>query len=656
MAERFSLSIVLKAVDQLSAPMKKIVPVVKQLGVDAAALSVPLRAVNAAFSGVKRGLVAMRPALLAVVHPIRALRWEYARLGLTMKDVGKKLKDLGRDIGRVGRELTTKLTLPIAAMATGSVWAAAKFETAFLEVKETVKGTTEELETLKVGLRDLATKMPVNVEALAAIAKAGGQIGITAKNILPFTKTMAEIGIATEWVGEEAVTAMTKYMNATELPIASLENLGSALTVMKDEFKAAPADVMDMSMRLAGLGKVVGLTEAQIVGMSAALISVGVEGGPGGMALRQMIIKINDAMRGGSKEAIKHAGYMARIAKVPLPQYKKMWKEDTVGALMKFIDGLGRLTKEGKNTLGVLDAIGLDGPRIIETLTKAAGSSEKVKAGVKDANDAWGENNALTKDVEEKQKLLENRWETFKNKLKDLAITIGDILTPTVKDLLAKLGEWADWFGKLDPATQKLTLVIAGIAAAIGPLAIGIGGLISILANLILIGVFFQTAWWPIILTVGLVALAIVGLGIAAYQIYKHWEPITAFFRDTWKSIKATFYDGLIYVLELMDKFIPKGVLKFLGIDLSGIEDSIAKLQYLSSELRSPALPATYSTPGFKWTSAKAGWSAGTIDRSRADVNIKVSSEKGTSAVLDAVTSIGATKVNVFNQAYVGGR
>lgn len=55
-------------------------------------------------------------------------------------------------------------------------------------------------------------------------------------------------------------------------------------------------------MRLAGAGKQIGLTEGEVLGLAAALSSVGIEAEMGGSAISKAMIKMQNAVElGGDK-------------------------------------------------------------------------------------------------------------------------------------------------------------------------------------------------------------------------------------------------------------------------------------------------------------------------------------------------------------------
>jgi hypothetical protein len=77
--------------------------------------------------------------------------------------------------------------------------------------------------------------------------------------------------------------------------------------------------------------------------------------------------------------------------------------------------------------------------------------------------------------------------------------------------------------------------VVIAIGAVIGaPLVSAVGTLAGALFTL-------GTALAPFVIAAAPFLLAAAGIGAAAYEIYKNWEPLKEFFQDLWDSIKSVF-------------------------------------------------------------------------------------------------------------------
>ena len=75
------------------------------------------------------------------------------------------------------------------------------------------------LANLSLGLRELSSRMPVVQKDLAAIAAAGGQMGIVDTDALKFVETVSKISVAFDINERETGQAVAKLSNIFKIPI-----------------------------------------------------------------------------------------------------------------------------------------------------------------------------------------------------------------------------------------------------------------------------------------------------------------------------------------------------------------------------------------------------------------------------------------------------
>ncbi|MHC5250446.1 phage tail tape measure protein [Enterococcus sp. LJL90] len=447
----------------------------------------------------------------------------------------EKMVSAGKGMQTVGSAMTKGVTLPIAAAATAVTTAAISWESAFAGVKKTndeVVDSTGKVvysySDLEQGLRNLATQLPSTHAEIAAVAEAGGQLGIATEDIVSFTKTMIDLGESTNLSAEDAATAIAKIANITGLSADQFTNYGSSLVALGNNFATTESDVLNMANRLASAGTIAGLTNQEILGLAAAMSSVGIEAEAGGTAMTQTLGAMETAVANGSiafddlssraanagisldsiSAAIQEGGsnldsiagalgltsaelkkmytqandsadslqQFADIAGMSAEQFSQTWKEQPIEAIQAFIKGLDGLADKGESATLVLDDMGLSGVRQSNMLKSLALASDTLTSAVEMSSTAWDENTALTKEASTRYETTESKLKMLKNEFVDAAIDIGGPFVDAMRDaleagkpLIENLGNLAKKFSEADPKTQQMILKLIAFAAAAGP-------------------------------------------------------------------------------------------------------------------------------------------------------------------------------------------
>ena len=222
---------------------------------------------------------------------------------------------------------------------------------------------------------------------------------------------------------------------------------------------------------MAGAGKQVGLTEAQVLGFAAALSSVGIEAQMGGSAFSKALIKMEVASVTGG-QALEDFG---RVAGMTGQQFKTLWDSDPAAAFEAFIVGLSKLDDEGESAIAVLDEIGIKEIRLRDTMLRAVNPTDLFSRAQSMATTAWKKNTALSEEANKRYVTTESKLKNLKNTALLFGQQIGDDLNPTIRSLIDGAEELLQKFLSMDEAQRKQIIQFAAYAAAAGPVLLALG-------------------------------------------------------------------------------------------------------------------------------------------------------------------------------------
>jgi len=406
-----------------------------------------------------------------------------------MQNTGQKIQDVGQGISSVGRDMTTYVTAPIVAGFTASAKAAIDWETAFTGVMKTVDASPEEYKQLEEAIKQMSTEMMASKEEIAGVMEVAGQLGVTGvDNLIAFTKTAVMLGDTTNLSAEEAATAFARILNITGDGYDSVDNMGSAVVALGNNMATSESEIVEMANRLASAGKISGLTTQEILALSAAMSSVGIQAEAGGTAMTQTFKGIQSAVSGameGDEGAVKQLETLARVSGMSSEQFIKNWQEKPMTIIQRFITGLSKLKDEGGDTFAVLDELGMSGVRQSNMLQSLALATDQLTKATGIANDGWSKNTALSDEAEKRYATMAAKLQQLKESLSNLAITVGERLMPYIEKLIGYVDELITKFEGLSDEQVDAAIKIAGFAATIGPILLVIGGITTAIGKFV---------------------------------------------------------------------------------------------------------------------------------------------------------------------------
>ena len=368
-------------------------------------------------------------------------------------DVWQKFKDI---LG-----FAKDVVVKVKDAVVDSINAFIDYEAAFTGVEKTVDGSQRQLERLNDQIKEMSSTMPYAAKDIANIAALAGQLGVGVNDIRDFTEVMLGLGSATNLTAEDASTLLAQFQNVTGFEADKIKNIASVIVDLGNNSATTEAEIMEMAQRFASAGTLAGLSAPEILGMSAALSSVGIRAEAGGTSLSKLTQNIQKAVETESKDLEK----FAKVAGVSADKFAKVWKESPIEAINLFISGLHETYEEGDPVLELLDKVGFSEVRL-RNATQALASSEKGLAYyVNMANEAFQDTSAYDTEVGRFLDTTQSSVQILKNNFELLKIQVGEALAPAFDDLVSGAGTFVE---KLSLLIEQNPIIIEAISQIIG--------------------------------------------------------------------------------------------------------------------------------------------------------------------------------------------
>lgn len=414
------------------------------------------------YLGLKAGALGLKNELAGMSNEFISTNENLLRLYDTLGKVSSKADQFANTV----KPLSMLSFVGIAAATKTAI----EFEDAWTGVTKTVNGTPQQLTKIDDGLKNLAQTTSSTYQDIAHYAELAGQMGIPTDSIVGFTKTITQLGDTTNLVGEEAAQSIAKFSNVmvsqSKKTNTYYSRLGSTIVDLGNKFSTTESDIMDMATRLGVAGKMVGLNSNQVLGLSTALSSLGIEAAAGGSSVSKMLKKIDLAVSTGDENLSK----FAEVSGMTSQQFQKAWGEDAAGTFLKFVEGIGKSSDVTKT----LNDLGITEIKQAQSMGALAQSSDVLANALNVSKNAWNDNSAMANEAEKRYATLKSQLSQTWEAVKQAGNELGQAFTPTLTDLLKIVKKAANAFSNLDEGTQQTIAKMLLLTAAAYPTAKGV--------------------------------------------------------------------------------------------------------------------------------------------------------------------------------------
>lgn len=447
---------------------------------------------------------------------------------------------LGKTFTSTGKTLSTRLTLPIVGLGVAMLKAAGDFEAGMNKVKALSGATEKQLKSLSDQAKELGATTQFSAGQAAEAMGFLSMAGFDATQIFKAMPATLNLAAAANIDLGQTADIVTNVMAGYGLQAKDTARLSDILT---KTFTGSNTSLIELGEAMSYAGPVAkgfGLEIEEAAAVLGIFAGAGFKGSRGGTALAGALVRLATP----SDEA---AGIMKKLGLVVF---------DSTGKMKPFNEIIQQLAKSGTSAADMMTLFGQRaGPAMLAL--KNVGSKAVV-----DFTKKIRESGGVTEKIAKIQmKGLNGALKALKSSLEAVAIAVSESgLLEWVTKMATATAEWFRKGAKLDQELLGWGVIIAGVAAALGPLLIILGMVVTA------IGVLLSP--------IGLVVIAVIALG-AAFLVFQ--DEIIAVWDSVAGSIGA-FVTAFIKlhtdVLGLVEELVT-GIQHWMGDVLGGIWDSV---------------------------------------------------------------------------------
>lgn len=476
--------------------------------------------------------------------------------------VSRNVEGIGKKITNVGNTLTRDLTVPIVTAAGVCVSKFAEVDKTMTLTNQTMGNSVEQADLLNKAMQDAASNSTfgMNDAAQASLnfARAGLKAEEAADALAPAMNLAAGEGGDLDTVSAGLVATINGFgdtfdqaehyadvfANACNNSALDVNGLSDAMSIAAPIFNAAGYSVQDAALYM------------------GVMANAGIDAGEAANSLKTGMARL-------VKPAKEGAEWMDRLG-IEVTNADGSMK-DSVTIQRELHDAFGTLSESeqiaaasaifGKNQMSKWIALINTAPADVEELNA---SLEKEGTTTEMANAMMGG--------------FGGSIEKLKSSLDVLMTSLGQLAAQYLVPVIEKVQGAIDKFMALDDETKEHIIKIAGIVAAVGPVLIiigklvtGIGSIISIASGLI---AAISAISAPVLIVIGVIT-ALIAIGVL---LYKHWDEISAKAKEIGETIKKHFtamVEGVKIAFDIWKENVSETV--------NNIKDKIANSQIVQT-------------------------------------------------------------------------
>ena len=447
---------------------------------------------------------------------------------------GEKLQTVGNKISSVGQKLLP-VTGVVTGLGTAAVKTAADFDSAMSRVAAVSGATGSNFDSLRDKAREMGAKTKFSATEAADAMNYMAMAGWKTEDMLSGIEGVMYLAAAS---GEDLATTsdiVTDALTAFGLTAADSGHFADVLAAASSNANTNVSMMGETFKYCAPVAGALGFSVEDTAEAIGLMGNAGIKASQAGTSMRSIMtnltgdVKLSGAAIGDVTIATTNADGSMRSLSAILADCRVAFAGMTEAEKANNAEAL-----VGKNAMSGFLAL----------MNAAPEDIEKVSGAVNDCKDA-AKNMADTM-----QDNLEGQLTILKSQLQELAISFGDLLMPAVRSIVSGLQGMVDVLNAMPDGVKRVIMIVALLAAALGPVLIIIGKTLSAIGTIMtwapklagaisaVKGAFAALSATMMANPIAIVIAAIAALVAAFIYLWNTNEEFRQFWIRLWNEIK----------------------------------------------------------------------------------------------------------------------
>ncbi|MBR6840225.1 MAG: phage tail tape measure protein, partial [Oscillospiraceae bacterium] len=409
---------------------------------------------------------ALQREIIETEQELRRLQEEAAATSTALAKIdeaGKKMEAFGDSVTSAGQKIMPA-SMAVAGLRAAAMKTAADFDSGMSKVAAISGATGDDLDALRDKAREMGAKTKFSASEAASAMEYMAMAGWKTEDMLGGIEGIMSLAAAS---GEDLATTSDIVTDALTAFGLSAQDSGHFADILAAASSNANTNVRMMGETFkycAPIAGALGFSAEDVAEAIGLMANAGIKSTQAGTALRTIMnnlsgeVKITGAALGEVTIATTNAdGSMRDLSDI---------LADCRGAFSQLSESERAQAAEalvGKNAMSGFLALMNAAPEDIEKLSTAIDNCDGTAAQM----------------AETMQDNLAGQLTILKSQLEELAISFGEMLMPAIRAIVSKIQAFVDKLNGMSESQRKAILTIGLIVAALGPLLVIIGTLIS---------------------------------------------------------------------------------------------------------------------------------------------------------------------------------